>query len=223
MTHFFASSYQKKATNTQNEKKQHLNIEFKNNWFWIGPGLIYTFGSFNKYTSTPFVDYQIGFARAFWKGDEKNVLNGMFNGLINNNMLYGAFIYDFAYSSTNMSAGTSRYYLTNGSFVLGYEQGLMNVPNLSFFGEIGPSIGQRAHFVEGSSCPGCFGGSFTLNGLINLGMNIDINPHDRVSYMIRLATQFMFGTSANQDNCPGRINANPFMIYAPVLAFVVRY
>jgi len=192
-------------------KEYHVFHHFLDRrWVWAGAGFIFTASNFNQYIQKPLIDYQTGFAGSFWKAETGQ-------------MVYGALIYDFSYSKhTYEGDDVARYYFSNGSFVVGYEQAI-GTKYLSFFAEVGPSVGQRHLYAISEEYTDCIGGAYTFNGLANLGLNIHFNPHDEVSTYLRIASQFMIGTSAHQSSCLDSVNANPLMFYAPVVAFAVRW
>ncbi len=214
------SVFAKEKVNT-NEQLHFLNTKYS--WIWGGFNLVLPVNTQDNTLQIPMYGAQFGWATSF-------------TSMKHGRMFYGATIVDTIYSKTDVGTGKAKTSGLDAAYVLGFEQ-LLKIsslpvhkysPHLSFFAEIGPGIGHRSMISKPSVSAISANSGFAFNGVANVGFNLNFNPQDKVSTLIRIAARFQGGTKISAINKyglgnAGKININPPLFYAPTIAFVIRW
>ncbi len=204
-----------------NGQSQFLNTKYS--WVWGGFNLVLPVNTEDDTLQIPMYGAQFGWATSF-------------TPMKHGRMFYGATIVDTIYSKTDVGTGKAKTSGLDAAYVFGFEQ-LLKVsslpvhkyrPHLSFFLELGPGIGHRSMISKPSDSAISANSGFAFNGVANIGLNLNFNPQDKVSALIRIAARFQGGTKIDAINkygdiTAGKINLNPLLFYVPTVAFVIRW
>lgn len=182
---------------------------------WLGVGYLFTDNNLRALVKMPLLNVEVGVSKSLWNITPYTFLYG---GLIFGFVNYTRDLHETAYVSKES------YYLMHEGFVLGYEQSL-GTPYFSLFLEGGPTIQQinfairevqTSKMIDSLSTQ-VFGGSF------NAGFNINTNPGQGVTCVIRLGATMFIGqpmkTTLRYNGT--KINANP-VLFGPTASIVIR-